>query len=85
MRSKLRSYEPIVRYGGDEFLCSITGVDPAAVRVRFEEIDAVLRDRDHPGSLSVGFAEMQPDDTLAELIDRADRALLDARGAEQRS
>jgi diguanylate cyclase (GGDEF)-like protein len=84
MRSKLRSYEPIVRYGGDEFLCSIAGVDLAAVRVRFEEIDVVLRDRDHPGSLSVGLAEMQPDDTLAELIDRADRALLESRRPAQR-
>lgn len=85
MRSKLRSYEPIVRYGGDEFLCSVAGVSLAAVRVRFDEVDAVLRDRDHPGSLSVGLAEMQPDDTLAELINRADRALLDARRAAQRS
>jgi diguanylate cyclase (GGDEF)-like protein len=85
MRSKLRSYEPIVRYGGDEFLCSIAGVDLAAVRVRFREIDVVLSDRDHPGSLSVGLTEMQPHDTLADLIDRADQALVKARGEAHRA
>jgi diguanylate cyclase (GGDEF)-like protein len=83
MRSKLRTYEPIVRYGGDELLCSIAGVSLAAVRVRFEEINAVLCDRDHPGSLSFGLAQMQPDDTLAELITRADRALAGSRAARR--
>ena len=80
MRSKLRSYEPIVRYGGDEFLCSIAGVDLGAVRSRFEEIDRVLRRRDQPGSMSVGLAEMQGSDTLEDLIERADAALVAIRG-----
>jgi diguanylate cyclase (GGDEF)-like protein len=85
MRSKLRSYEPIVRYGGDEFVCSLVGVDLATVKSRFEEINAVLADRDHPGSLSVGLAEMQADETLEQLIDRADIALAQARGDARRS
>lgn len=80
MRSRLRSYEPIVRYGGDEFLCSIAGADLPAVRVRFDEMGAVLRERDHPGSVSVGLAEMRPDDTLDDLINRADDALVEVRG-----
>jgi hypothetical protein len=79
MRSKLRSYEPIVRDGGDEFLCSIAGVDLPAVRGRFDEIDTVLRDRDCPGSMSVGLAQMQVDDTLDDLIRRADDALIETR------
>jgi diguanylate cyclase (GGDEF)-like protein len=80
MRSKVRSYEPIVRYGGDEFVCSIAGVPTAAAKARFEEINRVLGGRDAAGSLSVGLAELRPDDTLAGLIDRADEALLAARG-----
>ena len=39
MRSKIRSYEPIVRYGGDEFVCSIAGVALAGVKARFDEIN----------------------------------------------
>lgn len=80
MRSKLRTYEPIVRYGGDEFLCAMTAVDIEAVRHRFDEIDAVLRDRAEAGSVSVGLAQMQAGDTLEELIHRADVALVEARG-----
>ena len=79
MRSKLRSYEPLVRYGGDEFLCSLAGVSLASAKARFEEIDLVLGGRDHPGSMSVGLAELQPNETLTDLIDRADQALIAAR------
>jgi GGDEF domain-containing protein len=79
MRSKLRSYEPIVRYGGDEFVCSIAGVEPGAVQTRFEEISVVLAGRDHAGSVSVGMAEMRADDTLDDLVRRADEALVRKR------
>lgn len=79
MRAKLRSYEPIVRYGGDEFVCSIAGVELAAVQARFDEIGVVLGSRDHPGSMSVGLAEMRNEDTLEELVRRADDALVEAR------
>jgi diguanylate cyclase (GGDEF)-like protein len=79
MRSKIRSYEPIVRYGGDEFVCSIAGVATGAVKARFQEINVVLGGRDRAGSLSVGLAELRPDDSLAGLIERADRALVEAR------
>jgi diguanylate cyclase (GGDEF)-like protein len=85
MRSKLRSYEPIVRYGGDEFVCSVAGVELAAVQVRFDEIGIVLGSRDRPGSMSVGLAEMRTDDTLDDLIRRADDALVEARGSPGRS
>lgn len=84
MRSKLRSYEPIVRYGGDEFLCSIAGVEIATVRARFGEMDEALLHRDHPGALSVGLATMRRGDTLEQLIERADRALIEERGRSAR-
>ncbi len=79
MRSKIRSYEPIVRHGGDEFLCSFAGVDVEAVRVRFSEIEQTLSERDHSGSMSVGLAELQTEDRLSDLISRADEALLSER------
>jgi diguanylate cyclase (GGDEF)-like protein len=79
MRSKLRSYEPIVRYGGDEFVCSIAGVAMSGVKARFDEIEAILGGRYQAGSVSVGLAELRPDDTLAALIDRADEALMEGR------
>ena len=81
MRSKIRSYEPIVRFGGDEFVCSVAGVGIEGVEARFAEIAKVLGDDDSPGAVSVGLAGMRPDDTLKDLIDRADEALIAVRGA----
>jgi PleD family two-component response regulator len=51
----------------------------AGVKARFDEISTVLGGRDQAGSLSVGLADLQPDDTLAALIDRADEALIKGR------
>lgn len=76
MRSKTRTYEPIVRYGGDEFLCSFAGVGADLVAKRFEEIDAILRERGDTRSMSFGLANLRPEDKLEELIDRADEALI---------
>ncbi len=80
MRSKIRSYEPIVRYGGDEFVCSFAGVGIDGVQARFDEIEAVLEDRGGDCSMSVGLAAHQPEDTLTSLINRADVALIEGRG-----
>jgi PleD family two-component response regulator len=79
MRSKVRSYDPIVRHGGDEFLCSFAGVGVADVRARFDEIEMVLEERDRSGSVSVGLAELHAQDTLQDLIRRADEALIETR------
>jgi diguanylate cyclase (GGDEF)-like protein len=79
IRSKVRSYEPIVRHGGDEFLCSIAGVDLADVRARFDEIEMVLEEHGRSGSMSVGLAELQAQDTLQDLTRRADEALIERR------
>jgi diguanylate cyclase (GGDEF)-like protein len=79
IRSKVRSYEPVVRHGGDEFLCSFSGVGVADVRARFDEIEIVLGERDRSGSMSVGLAELRVQDTLQDLIRRADEALIKTR------
>lgn len=81
IRAKVRSYEPIVRHGGDEFICSFSGAGPEAVSARFEEINALLRSSGQGGTMSIGLAEMGPDETLEELIERADQALIESRGS----
>jgi diguanylate cyclase (GGDEF)-like protein len=79
IRSKTRRYEPIVRHGGDEFLCSIAGTPISEVEDRFDAIAALLDRCANSGSISVGLAVRRPDDTLDELIERADRALIAGR------
>jgi len=75
LRSKLRSYDPIVRVGGDEFVCAFsnTGLEAAAGRVR--EIQATIEENQVGSSISVGFAELCPGETLEDLTARGDAEL----------
>ena len=78
IRSNLRSFDPVVRYGGDEFVCGLGGVDIGEVERRFDAIDRRVQDEVGVG-ISVGLAALAADETLDELTARADLALLDAK------
>ena len=78
MRSNLRSFDPVVRYGGDEFVCGVGGVDIDEVQRRFEVINQSVQN-DVGVGISVGLAGLEPDDTLDRLTARADAALLAAK------
>jgi diguanylate cyclase (GGDEF)-like protein len=69
---KLRSYDLVMRYGGDEFVCALSDLPMAAVLQRFEEVREALAP---DGAVTVGLAEMLPDDTAEELVVRADADL----------
>ncbi len=78
MRANLRSYDPIVRYGGDEFVCGVTAIDPSEVQHRIGVIDQSLRHATGVG-ITAGLAAMADNETLEELTERADAALLEAK------
>lgn len=83
MRSSLRSYDPIVRVGGDEFICALAGADVEEAEGRFAAIRESLR-VELGASVSVGLAELRPRDTLADLRRRGDEALYEVkRGQSQ--
>jgi diguanylate cyclase (GGDEF)-like protein len=78
IRANLRSYDPIVRVGGDEFICALAGADLDETRERFIAIQESLRVA--PGaSISVGLAELLATDTLEDLRRRGDEALYVAK------
>jgi diguanylate cyclase (GGDEF)-like protein len=83
MRAKLRSFDPVVRYGGDEFVCALAGTDPTEATARFGEIKATLA-REHEAGISVGVVELQDGETLDHLITRGDAALYAAKGRLRR-
>jgi PleD family two-component response regulator len=54
---------------------------PEEARRRFQAIAATI-ERTRPGaSITVGFAELRPEDTLEQLTQRGDRALYEAKRA----
>jgi diguanylate cyclase (GGDEF)-like protein len=78
-RTHVRPYDLIVRYGGDEFLCLMPNIARAAARERMQTIAAQLTRANDGHSITFGLAEYQPDDSIEELVSRADTDLLDNR------
>jgi diguanylate cyclase (GGDEF)-like protein len=79
LRTGLRSYDLVVRHGGDEFLCALPGTDIEGARRRFDDVARNLMTRSPEASVSTGLAALEDTDTLAELIGRADAALYAGR------
>jgi diguanylate cyclase (GGDEF)-like protein len=80
LRRDMRSYDLLVRLGGDEFLCVMPGLTTEQARKRFEHLETEL----HPGptrrSLSFGLSELRDGEGPTGLVDRADQDLLAGRG-----
>ncbi len=76
LRTRMRSYDLLVRMGGDEFLCALPNITVPEARARFRD----LTGRAGAGnSVSFGFSELLDDDTPDDLVRRADADLLDSR------
>ena len=78
VREHLRSFDPIVRYGGDEFVAGVGGTETAGVERRFGVIVRSLREK-HGIGISVGLATLTDDDTVDDLMARADEELYSRR------
>ena len=79
LRMKLRPYDVIVRFGGDEFVCALANTGSEAVRRRFADIIATLERSGLPNPISFGLAELDEGDDLEHLLERADAALIEGR------
>jgi diguanylate cyclase (GGDEF)-like protein len=73
IRARLRSYDAIVRLGGDEFLCVLSGVTADNARARFAAVETTLGTGENAARIDVGFAALRPDDSATDLIGRAVR------------
>lgn len=79
VRAAMRSYDLIMRYGGDEFVCVFSGLDLRATTTRLGEISEGLARSPEHGSVTVGVAELRPSDSVDNLVARADDALYQKR------
>lgn len=77
VKTVVRDYDLIIRYGGDEFICGLLdlNLDDAADRFAKATKDLAC----HGVAFSVGLAALGGNDTLHDLIERADLAMYEQR------
>jgi diguanylate cyclase (GGDEF)-like protein len=80
MRSHVRSYDLVVRYGGDEFLCGLPDMNLVEAEKR---VALVNRDLGSAGHVTAGLALLKEEESLADLILRADEDLYRRREASR--
>jgi two-component system cell cycle response regulator len=79
LQEGLRSYDVVVRYGGDEFVCALPNTGQVEANRRFVEVSALLARR-YPGAqVSIGLAQAGVGDEVDDVVARADRDLYAAR------
>jgi diguanylate cyclase (GGDEF)-like protein len=80
LTSTLRPYDPVMRIGGDEFVCALSGVDLNEARQRLGEISESLG----PSSFTFGLTAARPDDTVASVIERSSVQMRQSRVVPRR-
>ena len=87
LRRRLRSYDLVVRWGGDEFLCVLSGAGLEEARAKLTLIGAELNTQLGRPAISVGLATLgvdaETDDDAMALVGRADADLYAARHAQR--
>lgn len=75
----LRSYDLVIRVGGDEFVCTLSGQTITQADARYENMSLRLAEGTSGARITVGLAALETGDSVGELVDRADQAMLGAR------
>jgi len=83
IRERLRAYDLVIRWGGDEFVCVLPDATPAEAQRTLAHIEGQVRNRTGGRSVSTGLAALEAGDTADTLVSRADQALYTRREASR--
>jgi len=84
IRARIRSYDLLFRYGGDEFVIGLLDVDMNQAATILSDIRNDVVKRTKGSSISVGPALVEMNDTADRVVVRADDALYRERNAARR-
>lgn len=79
IRERVRAYDIVIRWGGDEFVCVLSDTTEEEARRTVADIEAHVRAHCGGRSVSTGLATYQRGDTPEKLVARADDALYEGR------
>jgi diguanylate cyclase (GGDEF)-like protein len=79
LRTRLRSYDLVMRWGGDEFVCALYGAEVDGALRRLEDVAAGIVEVTGGRSVSWGLVVLEASDSAVTLIGRADAALYEGR------
>lgn len=86
LNANLRSNEPLGRYGGEEFIILLRDVDAESARITAERLRRCVAEApyrhsqgDYPITTSIGHATAHNQESLEQLLQRADTALYRAK------
>jgi diguanylate cyclase (GGDEF)-like protein/PAS domain S-box-containing protein len=83
MIATLRANDTVIRWGGEEFLLIFGGCDLDQGLLLAERCRQAVQNKHHenvgPVTVSIGLGELQPEEALADLIERVDKALYSAK------
>ena len=85
LRTGVRATDSVVRWGGEEFLLVLPYCEQAAALLQAERLRELVADAEQGEvgrvTVSMGVAELQRGETLANLMERVDQALYQAKHA----
>ena len=79
IQERVRSYDIVLRYGGDEFVCVLVDATLAQAEKTIRDVRRFIEMRSAGRSVSVGMSPVRAGDDAAKAVSRADAALYRSR------